>query len=179
MIGGCALKLMVYTIKHVKEVQSSSSGSSFAVYKYREKVSASSPLWLKSFGSWLVWLVGFSLPWAHPIKMASFGFSFTLGLLLSCIFTTLLLCNASIPGHYHNPVQRHRHHPRFASHNYKDALTKSILFFEGQRSGKLPPNQRLNWRRDSGLSDGSALHVCKTNPQNPTSCFFIFLAFEI
>ncbi|XP_062021686.1 endoglucanase 17 [Rosa rugosa] len=91
--------------------------------------------------------------------MASFGFSFTLGLLLSCIFTTLILCNATIPGHYHNPVHRHRHHPRVASHNYKDALTKSILFFEGQRSGKLPPNQRLNWRRDSGLSDGSALHV--------------------
>ncbi|XP_078442627.1 endoglucanase 1-like [Wolffia australiana] len=43
--------------------------------------------------------------------------------------------------------------------NYTDALEKSILFFEGQRSGKLPPNQRLNWRNDSGLSDGAAYHV--------------------
>lgn len=50
-------------------------------------------------------------------------------------------------------------HPRAASHNYREALTKSILFFEGQRSGKLPPTQRMRWRRDSALSDGSAMHV--------------------
>ncbi|CAI0547297.1 unnamed protein product [Linum tenue] len=29
------------------------------------------------------------------------------------------------------------------------------MFFEGQRSGKLPPTQRLTWRRDSALKDGS------------------------
>ncbi|MFS7976181.1 putative cellulase [Helianthus anomalus] len=51
-----------------------------------------------------------------------------------------------------------RHRPT-ASHNYHDALTKSILFYEGQRSGKLPPNQRMTWRKDSGLSDGSAMKV--------------------
>ncbi|OAY71643.1 Endoglucanase 1 [Ananas comosus] len=43
--------------------------------------------------------------------------------------------------------------------DYRDALTKSLVFFEGQRSGKLPPGQTLNWRGDSGLSDGSAEHV--------------------
>ncbi|XP_077243091.1 endoglucanase 1-like [Tasmannia lanceolata] len=42
---------------------------------------------------------------------------------------------------------------------YSDALEKSILFFEGQRSGKLPGNQRLTWRGDSSLSDGSSYHV--------------------
>ncbi|XP_068661203.1 endoglucanase 8-like [Aristolochia californica] len=42
-----------------------------------------------------------------------------------------------------------------AGHDYGDALRKSILFFEGQRSGKLPPDQRLKWRRDSGLRDGA------------------------
>ncbi|KAJ6347220.1 hypothetical protein OIU76_003837 [Salix suchowensis] len=47
----------------------------------------------------------------------------------------------------------------FTSQDYADALEKSILFFEGQRSGKLPLNQRLTWRGDSGLSDGSAYHV--------------------
>ncbi|KAI3888804.1 hypothetical protein MKX03_002083 [Papaver bracteatum] len=47
----------------------------------------------------------------------------------------------------------------FNSHNYSDALTKSILFFEGQRSGKLPSNQRLTWRGDSALADGSSYHV--------------------
>ncbi|KAH9696574.1 Endoglucanase 24 [Citrus sinensis] len=39
-------------------------------------------------------------------------------------------------------------------HDYGDALSKSILFFEGQRSGYLPQDQRLAWRGNSGLSDG-------------------------
>nr|BAB32662.1 beta-1,4-glucanase [Atriplex lentiformis] len=47
----------------------------------------------------------------------------------------------------------------FAPRDYHDALQKSILFFEGQRSGPLPSSQRLNWRGDSGLSDGSSYHV--------------------
>eukprot|EP01018_Ginkgo_biloba_P039441 Gb_34875 [translate_table: standard] len=38
--------------------------------------------------------------------------------------------------------------------DYKDALSKSILFFEGQRSGYLPPNQRLTWRKNSAIKDG-------------------------
>lgn len=38
--------------------------------------------------------------------------------------------------------------------NYADALSKSILFFEGQRSGFLPGDQRLSWRQNSGLADG-------------------------
>lgn len=45
--------------------------------------------------------------------------------------------------------------PIAAAHDYGDALYRSILFFEGQRSGKLPPNQRLSWRRDSALRDGA------------------------
>ncbi|KAJ4837631.1 Esterase/lipase/thioesterase [Turnera subulata] len=47
----------------------------------------------------------------------------------------------------------------FTSQDYAEALDKSLQFFEGQRSGKLPPNQRLTWRGDSGLSDGSGDHV--------------------
>ncbi|CAL1373705.1 unnamed protein product [Linum trigynum] len=47
----------------------------------------------------------------------------------------------------------------FTPQDYADALDKSILFFEGQRSGKLPADQRLTWRADSGLSDGSTYHV--------------------
>ena len=38
--------------------------------------------------------------------------------------------------------------------NYADAFDKSLLFFEAQRSGKLPSTQRVRWRADSGLSDG-------------------------
>ncbi|KAG6500908.1 hypothetical protein ZIOFF_040770 [Zingiber officinale] len=43
--------------------------------------------------------------------------------------------------------------------DYKLALSKSLLFFEGQRSGKLPPNQRLTWRKDSALRDGQEAGV--------------------
>ncbi|XP_057865446.2 endoglucanase 20 [Cryptomeria japonica] len=43
--------------------------------------------------------------------------------------------------------------------DYQDALEKAILFFEGQRSGKLPSNQRVTWRGDSALSDGSLANV--------------------
>ncbi|KAA8533359.1 hypothetical protein F0562_033108 [Nyssa sinensis] len=38
--------------------------------------------------------------------------------------------------------------------DYGDALDKSLMFFEAQRSGKLPANQRVKWRGDSGLRDG-------------------------
>ncbi|PKI72724.1 hypothetical protein CRG98_006882, partial [Punica granatum] len=43
--------------------------------------------------------------------------------------------------------------------NYKDALTKSLIFLEAQRSGKLPPNHRLSWRGDSALEDGKLANV--------------------
>lgn len=45
--------------------------------------------------------------------------------------------------------------------DYGDALAKSILFFQGQRSGKLPsgPAQQITWRSNSGLSDGRLAQV--------------------
>ncbi|XP_021762136.1 endoglucanase 16-like [Chenopodium quinoa] len=43
--------------------------------------------------------------------------------------------------------------------NYKDALSKSIIFLECQRSGKLPPTNRVPWRGDSGLEDGKLANV--------------------
>lgn len=45
--------------------------------------------------------------------------------------------------------------------DYHDALRKAILFFEGQRSGKLPSNQRVTWKGDSALSDGRLGNVMK------------------
>ncbi|GKD63574.1 endoglucanase 18-like protein [Tanacetum coccineum] len=48
---------------------------------------------------------------------------------------------------------------RAMNHDYKDALGKAILFFEGQRSGKLPWTQRVKWRRDSALFDGQSKNV--------------------
>ncbi len=46
--------------------------------------------------------------------------------------------------------------PLFAqTHNYAEALQKSLFFYEAQRSGDLPANNRINWRGDSGMTDGS------------------------
>ncbi|KAL6652688.1 hypothetical protein ACP70R_011613 [Stipagrostis hirtigluma subsp. patula] len=44
-------------------------------------------------------------------------------------------------------------------HDYADALAKAILYFQGQRSGRLPPDQTVTWRSHSGLSDGAAANV--------------------
>ncbi len=41
------------------------------------------------------------------------------------------------------------------TYNYGEALQKSIMFYEFQRSGVLPSDKRDNWRGDSGLKDGS------------------------
>lgn len=41
--------------------------------------------------------------------------------------------------------------------NYTIALHKALLFFNAQKSGKLPKNNGIPWRGDSGLQDGSDL----------------------
>jgi len=40
-----------------------------------------------------------------------------------------------------------------ATYNYNEVLKKSILFYEAQRSGKLPSTNRIPWRGDSALTD--------------------------
>ena len=42
-------------------------------------------------------------------------------------------------------------------YNYGEALQKSLLFYELQRSGALPDEVRCNWRGDSGLDDGKSV----------------------
>jgi len=42
-----------------------------------------------------------------------------------------------------------------ASFNYGEALQKSLMFYEFQRSGELPEDKRDNWRGDSALTDGA------------------------
>ena len=64
----------------------------------------------------------------------------------------------------------------FNSQNYYDALEKSILFFEGQRSGRLPQSQRLTWRGNSGMSDGASFHVTKSIN---IICSYVFLLLYI
>ncbi|KAJ4963596.1 hypothetical protein NE237_023535 [Protea cynaroides] len=50
-------------------------------------------------------------------------------------------------------------HSLLRGHDYQDALSKCILFFEGQRSGSLLVDQRMIWRGPSALGDGSAAGV--------------------
>ncbi|KAL8201267.1 hypothetical protein R6Q57_012606 [Mikania cordata] len=38
---------------------------------------------------------------------------------------------------------------------YTEALHKALLFFNAQKSGKLPKNNGIKWRGDSGLQDGA------------------------
>lgn len=44
--------------------------------------------------------------------------------------------------------------PENPSAGYGEALQKSFLFYEAQRSGDLPADNRLAWRGDSALNDG-------------------------
>lgn len=63
-------------------------------------------------------------------------------------------------------------------HDYGQALSKSFLFFEAQRSGYLPHNQRVTWRSNSGLNDGKASGVCLKNQkteQNRAKLFVLKL----
>ena len=38
-------------------------------------------------------------------------------------------------------------------YNYDDVIKKSIMFYEAQRSGKLPDDNEILWRGDSALND--------------------------
>ncbi|WP_255949529.1 glycoside hydrolase family 9 protein [Streptomyces odontomachi] len=46
-----------------------------------------------------------------------------------------------------------------SSYNYAEALQDSMLFYESQRSGKLPSDNRVSWRGDSDLTDGKDVGV--------------------
>lgn len=52
--------------------------------------------------------------------------------------------------------------------NYREALAKSLLFFQGQRSGRIPSDQQIKWRSNSALFDGRLANV---------TLFFFFLCF--
>lgn len=56
--------------------------------------------------------------------------------------------------------------------DYGRALELSLLFFEAQRSGYLPPNQRVTWRGNSGLNDGQDQDVYHFPPH---SCLFVYI----
>lgn len=56
----------------------------------------------------------------------------------------------------------------FTTGQYSSALDKSILFYDLQRSGRLPNWQRLRWRGNSGLNDGRSNGVCISSVYLPS-----------
>jgi endoglucanase len=40
-----------------------------------------------------------------------------------------------------------------AQYDYNEVLSKSLLFYEAQRSGDLPDSNRVPWRGDSAVGD--------------------------
>ncbi|WOG88150.1 hypothetical protein DCAR_0207384 [Daucus carota subsp. sativus] len=78
-------------------------------------------------------------------------------IMFSMLLYSLAFSSAFTPQDYYFSSAQEK--SGFSPQDYSSALEKSLLFFEGQRSGKLPPNQRVKWRADSGLSDGSAANV--------------------
>lgn len=49
----------------------------------------------------------------------------------------------------------------FSAADYNNALGKSLLFYDLQRSGRLPRWQRLRWRGNSAMNDGRSQGVSK------------------
>lgn len=64
-------------------------------------------------------------------------------------------------------------------HNYEEALRKSLLYFEAQRSGRLPHGQRVPWRDHSGLTDGLEQGVRYTMRPNLQVLSFSFYRVSI
>lgn len=46
-----------------------------------------------------------------------------------------------------------------AQYDYNLALSKSLLFYEAQRSGALPSSNRIDWRGNTFLDDGTDVGV--------------------
>jgi endoglucanase len=61
------------------------------------------------------------------------------------------------PKVYHVPVPSK---PKGAEkYSYGYVMKLSLLFYEAQRSGKLPKSNRVDWRGDSALEDGKDVGV--------------------
>lgn len=74
-----------------------------------------------------------------------------IALLILTLTTTLITPNSRCEATEDKQVE--------SNFNYGEALQKSIMFYEFQRSGKLPADKRENWRADSGMNDGSDVGV--------------------
>ncbi|KAL4655111.1 hypothetical protein ACB092_01G427200 [Castanea dentata] len=70
----------------------------------------------------------------------------------------LAFCVIGLPIIIANSLPKHKS-PPITPDNYSVALHKALLFFNAQKSGKLPKNNGIPWRGDSGLNDGNDTDV--------------------
>ncbi|OVA10636.1 Glycoside hydrolase [Macleaya cordata] len=76
-----------------------------------------------------------------------------LAMLLLIFLGVLVIClSTALP----KTLSKHEH-PPLPMDNYAVALKKALLFFDAQMSGRLPEENRIPWRGNSGLKDGSFL----------------------
>ncbi|KAJ6322510.1 hypothetical protein OIU77_012366 [Salix suchowensis] len=71
--------------------------------------------------------------------------------LYAFVFALLVI---ALPTILAKTLPKHKSKPPPAD-NYTIALQKALLFFNAQKSGKLPKNNGIPWRGDSGLQDGN------------------------
>ncbi len=97
---------------------------------------------------WLPALVLIVLPWTTSCTRANAspeGSDITLGA-LTPTWTPLKHSPAAAPT---------ATIPQTGAYNYGEALQKAIYFYDAQRSGALPANNRVPWRGNSGMQDGA------------------------
>ena len=66
---------------------------------------------------------------------------YNLGLMMMILFFAIIPSSFCLSNNY-------------TSKHYGEALSKCLMYFEEQRSGHLPYNQRIAWRHHSALLDG-------------------------
>ncbi|RKN05829.1 glycoside hydrolase family 9 protein [Streptomyces radicis] len=78
------------------------------------------------------------------------------GLAAAAVTGALLVPLTTSGAHAAAPAQAPARAPVQApAFNYAEALQKSMFFYEAQRSGPLPDDNRVSWRGDSALDDGA------------------------
>ncbi|KAK1360393.1 Endoglucanase [Heracleum sosnowskyi] len=83
-------------------------------------------------------------------------FMWMIGLILAAalIVGFIILLVKTLPRHHHHrPLSLALERPALP---YTMALSKALMFFNAQRSGKLPKNNNVTWRGNSGLNDGKS-----------------------
>ncbi len=64
-------------------------------------------------------------------------------------------------------------------YNYGQVVEKSLLFYEAQRTGRLPANNRISWRGDSFVTDSGTNNEDLSGGYFDGKDFFLFYLFTV